>query len=168
MKKKMVLLVVLGLVSLAVAGSEYWSYTSTTVTATNVYAPALTQDTNRYSGTILLKAGLTPGKYSRYGGAAGYIIVSDINNSGDDAFGNIDTCILTYYTSFGLRKIIFEVDTLAGLPDTSEFYNDLDSVWKVTDNFHVDYYCADSTEDYAGSDDTLICSLWTVIRIFEE
>lgn len=157
--KRMIFLSVLVVCSLAFGG-EYWPITNSIVTAT--------LDTNRVSGAITIKAGMISANRNRYGGVSGYITVSDISNPGDAAFGNVDTCILTLRTSFGLRSIPFLVDTLTTLPGTTYYYNDLDSLWRVMDSFVVDYYLADSTEDYAGGDDTLVCTLTNVSRLFED
>lgn len=127
-------------------------------------------DTNRVSGTVQVKIGVCDGsrKQPLYEGVDGHVVVSNITNPGDAAFGTVDTCILTYYTElFGVKRI-FQIDTLANLPGTSFVWDVRDSVWDYADVFYFDYYLADSTEDYAGSDDTLTCLISRFFRLFEE
>lgn len=159
MLKRFALLVVLCSVITAYAGI-YNTYNGTSTTAT--------VDTNRVSARFSVKSGLMNGKQTNVTGVTGGVVISDISNPGDAAFGNVDTAIITYYTQFGNRKVIFEVDTVTTLPGTSLVWNDADSVWNYMDNFSVDYYLADSTEDYAGSDDTLACTLSYFFRLIED
>ena len=160
-KRLMVLAIVVGwcLVGL-VWGAEFLPVADTTVTAT--------ADTNRVSGTYVVKSDLSEQSRNRFSGAGGCIYVSDISNVGDAAFGNIDTAILTYTGTWGSRSITFLTDTLAPLPATSQYYNAWDSLWKIMDSFYVSYYVADSTEDYAGSDDILVCTLIHTGRLITE
>jgi len=158
-------LCMLGYAGVLISGVLFESQQQRVLTYSNTAA----LDTNRITGTTLLKSPLIEGGMSRYTGVQGYVYVSGITNPGDAAFGNVDTAILTYYTSFGGGgEIVFFVDTLAGLPATSTVYNDKDSVWNATDNFYLRWYLADSTEDYADSDDTIVCTLQTFMRILKE
>jgi hypothetical protein len=127
-------------------------------------------DTNRLSGTQLVRAGLysESAKRPKVQGCSGWVTVGDLANAGDAAFGNVDTAIITYYTTLLGYKQIFETDTIALLPGTSYVWDVADSVWDYSDAFYFDWYLADSTEDYAGSDDTIECTMNYMMRVFEE
>jgi len=161
-------LVGLALPAVLIAVSFYTQYTGSVVTYDGVdtYLTAAL-DTNRISGTQLVVAGLydESAKKPSAKGCVGWVVVGNLANAGDAAFGNVDTAIITYYTTMYGYKQVFETDTLAGLPDTSYVWDDADSIWDFSDAFYFDWYLADSTEDYAGSDDTIECTMNYMMRV---
>jgi len=154
MKRKIALLLVLGMFSVAIS-ADYWAYTSTTA-----FKAA---DTNSVDGSILIYGGLN---VEKHGGVSGYVLISDlVDTSGDTAVGNTDTAIVSFYCTFGLRTITWKTDTVVP-PDTIQYYNDDDSIWRVMDNFYIGYTIFDSVP--VDSIDSMICTLTNVARIFEE
>lgn len=154
-------LVCAGLAMVATA-DRYQNLTKTTVLTA--------ADTNRVSGEILLKVGITDGarQQSDINGAIGIMYASNITNDSDAAFGNNDTVILNYWTSLGGYKYYFDYDTLADVPGTSYVYNEIDSLWDFMDVFGVDVYCADTTEDYSQPTQYMTCTLKFIGRTIEE
>lgn len=174
MRNKILGIIAVSLLGVAIYSASYVRYDGSIVTYngldTLTGGTAVGIDTNRLSGTQSVRAGLynVGLQTTEAQGVIGWVVVGDLANAGDAAFGNVDTAIIAYYTELEGHKTFFETDTLALLPDTSFLWDVADSIWDYTDGFGFTWYLADSTEDFAGSDDTIECAMTWMFRVIEE
>ena len=154
------------LVGAAIAVAGVFTYEDLAQTVTVVTAT----DTNRVSGTVYLPVvNLDQGRnQTRYDGAYVQVYASNVKNDSDNAFGNLDTVILTYRALIKNVKQTLKTDTMALVPETSYVWITADTLMKLMDGFEVGYYIADSTEDYSQTGQITTCTLKTDIRLWKE